>query len=254
MITRLQRAEDFLARLDERVSERTFPWRGGIAHLHPGLPKVWDLNLLMLEDGSLDAAEIAREADAVMGGAGCVHRRVCVRDAELGARLEPEFAELGWETDVHVLMGHAREPDRLVDTSSVAEVGDVTWPSRSERLASYPWSDDETIRQLRVLYDLQTEAANASDFAIVEDGRAVSFALLFSDGATGMIEDVATLDEYQKRGLSRAVVTKVLEVSRAAHDFTFMVADDRDWPKHFYSKLGFEALGRHYYFLKSPPQ
>jgi GNAT superfamily N-acetyltransferase len=104
-----------------------------------------------------------------------------------------------------------------------------------------------------VLYDLQTEAADARDFAVVEDGKPVSFALLFSDGVTGMIEDVATLDAYRKRGLSRAVVTKALEVSRREHDFTFLIADDRDWPKEFYSKLGFDVLGRHFFFLRTPP-
>lgn len=252
MTSLLHRAEAFVARLDESTSERTFPWGGGIAHLHQGLPRVWDLNFLVLEDDALDAAQIAREADEVMGSVGCLHRRVAVRDPDLGARLEPGFAELGWETDVHVVMGHSRDPDREVDTSRVRELGDRTWPSRRKQLASYPWSDDETLEQLRALYDLTTRVANARDLAIVEDGEPVSFAMLFSDGATGMIEDVATLEAYRGRGLSRAVMTKALHMSRAAHDFTFLIADDRDWPKHFYSKLGFDVLGRHYFFLKAP--
>ena len=93
--------------------------------------------------------------------------------------------------------------------------------------------------------------------AILADGwvtAVISFALLFSDGTTGWVEDVATLEPYRRQGLSRAVVTKALEESRARHDFTFLIADDRDWPKHFYSQLGFDILGRHYYFLKQPPE
>ena len=249
----LQRAERFVARLDESLTERIVRWAGGMALLHPGLPKIWDLNYMLLEDVTMNAHQIARYADDVMGTAGCEHRRVCVRDPKAGARLERGFSALGWSTDVHVIMGHTGEPDVLVDTSRVEEVGDATWPSREEQLRSYPWADDDTIAQLRTLYSLTAEAVGARDFAIVEDGKPVSYALLFSDGDTGMIEDVATLEAYRGRGLSRTVVTRALEESRALHDFTFLIADDRDWPKHFYSKLGFEPLGRHYYFLKQPP-
>lgn len=252
-MTALERAEAFLSRLDERLSEQIVPWRGGTARLNPGLPKVWDLNVLVLEDGTLEAEEIAHHAEEVLGAAGCDHRRVAVRDPAIGARLEPGFAQLGWETDVHVIMEHAREPDTLVDTSLVQEIGGRTWPSRAEQIRSYPWADEDAIGQLRTLYDLHTEAANARDYAVLQDGKAVSFALLFSDGDTGMIEDVATLEAHRKRGFSRMVVTKALQVSRALHDLTFLIADDRDWPKHFYSKLGFDAIGRHYFFLRTPP-
>lgn len=250
----LQRAELFITRLDQTLSERTVTWPGGIAYLHTGLPKIWDLNYMLLEDGTLDAATIARHADEIMGDAGCEHRRVCTHDPEVGARLEPGFTALGWETDVHVIMGHSREPDRIVDTSAVKEVGDLAWPSREAQMRTYPWADDASVSQLRTVYSMTVEAANAKDFAILDGGKAVSFALLFSDGTTGWVEDVATLESHRRKGLSRAVVTKALEESRARHDFTFLIADDRDWPKHFYSELGFDILGRHYYFLKQPPE
>jgi GNAT superfamily N-acetyltransferase len=250
----LERAERFITRLDQTLSERTVPWAGGTAYLHTGLPRVWDLNYMVSEDPTLSAEAIARAADEVMGEAGCKHRRVCVRDAEVGARLESDFTALGWTTDVHVIMGHAREPDHVVDITSVEEVGGATWPSREEQLRSYPWADEATLDQLHTLYSMTVEAANARDFAVLDGGKPVSFALLFTDGATGWIEDVATLEPYRRRGLSRAVMTKALEESRALHDFTFLIADDRDWPKHFYSQLGFDILGRHYYFLKQPPE
>ena len=250
----LHRIEAFLTDFHERMSERVVEWRAGTAYLHDGLPKVWDLNLMRLEERGLSAHEIAVEADEVMGGTGCEHRRVWVADAEWGAELEPGFKELGWETDVHLAMGHHREPDRIVDTFEVEDVGAGTWSAREEQLRSYPWVDDEeTLVQMRGLYDLMTEVGNARDFAIMRNGKAISFALLFSDGSTGQIEDVATLEEFRNLGLSRQVVTRALEESRARHDYTFLIADDRDWPKDFYSKLGFDEVGRHYYFLKTPP-
>lgn len=250
----LERAENFLVGLQERISERVVQWEGGVAYLHSELPKVWDMNKLRVERAGLSAQEIEAAADHVMGQAGCEHRRVWVPDEEIGAELAEGFAQQGWEADVHVVMVHRREPDRTVDTSMVRELGDRTWVSRVEQLHTYPWYEPNIDPQMRALYDLTGQAVDKKDFGIVEDGKVVSFGLLLSDGTTGQIEDVATLEGYRNRGLSRRVVSKALEVSRADHDFTFLVADDRDWPKQFYSKLGFDELGRHYFFLKKPPE
>ena len=250
----LARAEGFLAALQDHVSERREPWRGGVAYLNPSIPKVWDANVLRVDDYSLSAEEIAVEADLIMAAAGCLHRRVWFPDPAAAAKVEEGFTELGWETDVHVIMGHHREPDRMVDTSDVQEVGNATWPSRIEQLREHPGMDEETCRQMRVLHDMLMDAGRGRDFAIMDGDRAVSFSLLFSDGKTGQVEDVATLEAYRKKGLSRSVVTKALAVSRAEHDFTFLVADDRGWPKQFYAKLGFDEIGHRYYFLKQPPK
>ena len=170
----------------------------------------------------------------------------------LGEALTPGFLELGWEVDVHVAMVHRREPDRASDTSRVQETGAAAWPGREKQLRSYPWcDDDDLVPQMRALYELLLEAGDGKDFAIVEDGLAVSFALLFSRGEVGQIEDVATLTEHRGRGLSRMVVYKALEQSLAQHDLTFLIADANDWPKDFYEKLGFDAVGLYYYFLKT---
>jgi hypothetical protein len=32
---------------------------------------------------------------------------------------------------------------------------------------------------------------------------------------------------------------------------TFLVADDEDWPKELYARLGFEPIGRRYEFTRS---
>ena len=250
----LRRAQDFVGDLYGKTSDRTVDWRWGVAFLTPGLPKVWDLNLMRLDDPPPDvtAEAIADEAEQLMGQAGCEHRRVWVTDERLGAALARGFEELGWSTDVHVVMVSRRDPDRMVDASMVEEVGDRAWPSRLEQLHGYPWYEPSIDPQMQALYERISAAANARDFGVVQDGKVVSFALLFTDGTTGQVEDVATLSEYRKRGLSRAVVQKALEESRSLHDFTFLVADDRDWPKDFYATMGFEEVGRSYFFLKKP--
>ena len=251
---KLGRIEDFLTRLNRSISERVVDWPGGVAYVNETLSKVWDANFLDLYDAALSADEIASYADDIFGPTGCKHRRLRVFDPELGSKLEPAFAELGWETDIHLVMTHERTPNRVVDTSVVEELGAAAWAGREEQMRSYPFADDdETIRQMRALYDLIGEVASGRDFGIVEDGKPVSFALLYSDGSIGQIEDVATLEAYRNRGLSWRVIVKALDESTAHHDLTFLIADDRDWPKDFYSKVGFDPLARHYYFLKHPP-
>jgi hypothetical protein len=45
---------------------------------------------------------------------------------------------------------------------------------------------------------------------------------------------------------------KALEEARAmGHDFIFLVADSRDWPKDMYRRLGFDDIGEKYAFLLS---
>ena len=210
--------------------------------------------MLYLKDPppAVSAAELADEAEEVMAPLGYTHRRIWIPDEDLGAALAPAFLELGWEVDVHVAMVHRREPDRSSDTSQVQEIGAAAWEGREKQLRSYPWcDDDDLVPEMRALYDRLLKAGNGKDFAIVEDGLAISFALLFSRGEIGQIEDVATLEEYRGRGLSRTVVYEAFEQSLAQPDLTFLIADANDWPKDFYEKLGFDAVGLYYYFLKT---
>jgi hypothetical protein len=37
----------------------------------------------------------------------------------------------------------------------------------------------------------------------------------------------------------------------AGDELTFLVADEGDWPKEWYARLGFEPIGRRYELLRS---
>jgi GNAT superfamily N-acetyltransferase len=251
----LRRAGAFIEDLQRELCPYVGSWRWGIEFAHPSLSRVWDLNLLYLNDPPPDvtATAVADDAEHIMSARGCEHRRVWIPDEIVGAKLAPGFQQLGWDVDVHVVMSYRHQPDQGVDTSMVQEVGRTIWPSREKQLRSYPWTnDDNIVAQMKGLYDLVMDTGIARDFAVTENDEAVSFAYLFSRGGIGQIEDVATLEAHRGRGLSRAVVYRVLQESLAAgNDLTFLVADALDWPKNFYSKLGFEPVGNHYFFLKT---
>jgi hypothetical protein len=44
----------------------------------------------------------------------------------------------------------------------------------------------------------------------------------------------------------------VEEALAAGHELVFLVADDDDWPKDLYARLGFETIGRTWSFLRTP--
>ncbi len=250
----LARVRSFVRAHADASATHTRAWSSGTAVFHEGLPLVYDLNYLRLErDGGLTAKAIAAEADELMSSPALGHREVVAEDEAAGERLSEDFRALGWKVDRHVIMAYHSQPDRSSDTSEVHEVDETTvWPSREKFLRTYEWcNDDATASQMHAAYRIWMRTGKGRDLAIERDGAPVSFAMLWSDGVTAQIEDVATLELYRNQGLSRAVIAKALEIAfEEGHETVFLIADEEDWPKLLYRKLGFEEIGCNYYFVK----
>ena len=92
---------------------REEPFRFGTAALTPELPLRHDSNFLYADrlDGDVSAAELAAEADRILGGAGYAHRVITCPGDE-AARLADGFRELGWAADRHLVMVLRRPPER----------------------------------------------------------------------------------------------------------------------------------------------
>jgi len=86
-------------------------------------------------------------------------------------------------------------------------------------------------------------------FAVLEDGRPVSFCELRREGSTAQIEFVETLAPYRRRGRARQVVTAALRAARGV-PLVFLVADLFSWPQHFYERLGFDTVGIESRFMR----
>ena len=58
------------------------------------------------------------------------------------------------------------------------------------------------------------------------------------------IDNVHTLERFRGRGVARAVVGRAVQEasSIAGADLVFLIADDADWPKELYAKLGFDPV------------
>lgn len=251
----LERIVAFLRTLDPLSAEREVPFRFGTAYLHSALPRVWSRNYLVADTGLDEASTelLAAESDRVLGGAGMRHGKVEVYDEEVGARLEPGFRELGWDVHCDVLMVARREPDRTTDPSLAQEVGiDELEPIWAEGVRGEPYgTDEETVRQLVANKHVIAASRDTRFFAARIDGAIASYCDLYSNGSTGQIEAVGTLEQFRNRGLARATVLRALAASReAGNDLTFLMALRDDWPKELYRKLGFEEIGLIYEFVR----
>ena len=257
MTSELAQAVAFEEALRNAAAERVVASPLGSAVFNDTLPLVWSLNTLRVDRTRTTAEEIAAEAERLQGEAGLGHRRVVILDEAEGRELEEPFNALGWKTDAYLFMVPRREPNRRVDTSDVAEVErEALAPIRDSILREWlPEADEEVVRQVREADRLMAAAGKARHFAAVVDGIPVSSTDLYSDGRTAQIEDVGTLPDHRGQGHASAVVMRALEEARAmGHEFVFLSADARNWPKELYRRLGFDGIGERYAYLRTPSE
>jgi ribosomal protein S18 acetylase RimI-like enzyme len=244
----LRRALELVATGD-MAGERTEPSRFGLAVFDGRVPLRYDSNYLLVEalPGSVSAEELAGEA-------GRVDRpMIMVRDQPTGARLASGFAALGWQLHRGLLMAHRRPPGRTAPTELVREVDEAALrPARRGQLTGYPWATPAVVEQLLDAKLLIARAVRARFFAVVVGGQVVTYTDLYDDGRTAQIEDVATLAEHRGHGYASAVVLRALQEARQSGcDLVFLAADEDDWPKALYRRLGFDDLGRYVKFIRS---
>lgn len=249
MTDHLERAFSFLRRGDVRGTNEQ-PFRFGTAIFTPELPRRFDSNLLYVDRPVSSAEELVAEADRLFDEAGLAHRTILFRDEAEGERLAGELSD--WDVDRHVIMAQLRKPETPVDTSGVAEVGhEGIRPARRAMIATYPWGTPAVADQLLDYKSLLERWVTVRGFGALADGAVVSYADLYVDGTDAQVEDVATLPEHRGRGYAKAVVTRAADEARAAGaDFVFLVADENDWPKELYGRLGFDIVGRYVKLLR----
>ena len=237
----LGRAWAFLERAD-MAGGRTAPSRVGTAVYDDAVPLRLDSNFLRVE--------LRAEPEEVLSEAQRLDRRMIVfRSTDEGERLAPFFAERGWLVRRQVLMAQVRDPDRDGDAGTVEEVAEEELrPARQRVVADEPWGKPEVMAQLFAGKHRIGQRVRARFFAVKVDGEVVSYSDLYQDGVDAQVEDVGTLPEHRGRGYATTIVLAAIAAARTdGAEFVFLVADQEDWPKELYRKLGFDELG---YYLK----
>jgi GNAT superfamily N-acetyltransferase len=215
----------------------------------PSLPEVWGLNHVRVRDAITPERAVGLCQEHLEG---LGYHQLYVEHEPTGRRLAQALAPEGWKVEVELHSVLERGPDRETDTSGVME------PDEEDELALMRrWiSEDETVhvtedglRQLLESQRLTWRARRARRLGIRDpDGALAGITLVFSAGPVAQVEDVYVIPEARGRGYARALVTRAAALARPDHELTFIVADDDNWPKKLYAKLGFEPVGRTWLF------
>ena len=247
------RIEAHLRWREESTSTRVEPSRFGTALFNDDFPSYWDGNFLRVDrPADVTADQLIAETDRLFEG--LAHREVVVLDEAVGSRLAASFGRDGWEVDRLVFMSQRREPDR---TSSVAveectfdEVYLLMIETNAGSHGGMTKEAAETNAAIRRVFE---DVTGARFFVARADGVLAGFGELYVHDGVAELDDVHTLERFRRRGIARAVVGRaVREARKAGADLVFLIADDSDWPKELYAKLGFDPVSRFWQFTKPP--
>jgi GNAT superfamily N-acetyltransferase len=212
------------------------------------LRAVWSVNQLRVSEPlSFDA--LVALADEQLADFGYQH--IVVEDQLAGPGLEDAFRAAGWRTDVELVMSLTGAPDRAPDADAVVEAGKEEVLEVMHRWHDDGWASGSDELDQLVAYGRREANTHADDLLGVRssDGRLLAITKLRGDGRTAQVDAVYTVPEARGRGYARALVSRAAGLAReAGHDLIFIVADDRDWPKLLYERLGFTPLGRIWQF------
>ncbi|MGY1735485.1 GNAT family N-acetyltransferase [Geodermatophilus sp. SYSU D00684] len=218
---------------------------GGVAVLDPRFAHSRDDNRLVLDD-PVDAATVARTAGEVAADAGRPARAAVLRWRGAG-KVAAELAAAGWEAGELVVMARPATPGlpgaeraEVVAQEEVHPLWEAGW---RRDLAGIP-DLDEVVAQLVGRESRNDRVVAVSDVVVREGGRVVAAGQLRVDGATAAVESVMTEPAARGRGHADAVLARLLELAAGAGcDLAVLEADAGDWPRRWYARRGFAAVG-----------
>jgi ribosomal protein S18 acetylase RimI-like enzyme len=244
----------FIESLEERSGDRIEPFPWGRAFINTELKVVWDINFLRVERSGASFGDLAAAAERIQGGAGLGHRKLVLPDEGWAGDICNAARRSGWEVTPLIFMIRRREGTR---TSSVP-VREVPLeeirPLREEMMRRQPWATQESdVQQVLEANRRWASRVDARFFIAEVDGVPAAACDLYQAPGLAQIEDVETKTEYRNRGLASAVVLAAADAAREAQGdpIVFLMADENDWPKVLYERMGFEIVGRRIQLLKT---
>jgi GNAT superfamily N-acetyltransferase len=250
--TELERLRAYQRAHFERVTTRSEPFAHGVAVFTPAHPTKWDLNLLVVGDGSeLTAEALIAEAERLQAPAGLRHRKLQVLSG--GDGLVDGFVAAGWTAEQLVVMA-LRGAD--VRGEAPAEVREVGFDAVRSLMEAW-YGESMSAAEARDLGDADadtTARSGARYFLAERDGEPAAACELLGFDGVGQVESVYTAAAHRGHGLASAVVRAAIAASRErGDDLVMIMADAADWPQRLYERLGFETVTTYHGFTRKPP-
>jgi predicted N-acetyltransferase YhbS len=265
MTDELRRAFAF-ERAMHAAAGRTVTAAWGQAFLDPALGRCHERNFVtaVADAGEHDAATLDAAAERLLGGEDLLHRRITVEGDDADARVRGELLALGYEPSRHVFLAFpdsAGPPPSVPGVTVVETDADAVVEANAHYLRTDPDTgygrDDQTRAELVEHHRTYAALGPATERVFVvqdDDDGVVAWARLWTAGAVAQVEDVVCLAEHRGHGYGRAVVTEATRAALAGGaELTFIVADDADWPKELYGRLGYEPIGHLGVYLRLVP-
>ncbi len=222
--------------------------------VHPGLPVLYDTNLVILRrlpTGKPDEIikRLEERVRPAFQAVGATHLRF-VAASDLTAPVKARFLEAGYRyTDLSIMEHRARPvrtPDERIRVRPVRSHRDETELNLvdSEVLAEVPWGTALIRAALRIR---RKEVSEFLDFAwyIAElDGETAGSIGLLRSGAAASIQEVSTRPAFRGRSVATTMVLRMVTIAReSGGEVVSLMTEAGSLAEGLYSKLGFEVVG-----------
>jgi GNAT superfamily N-acetyltransferase len=224
------------------------PWEHGTVVRASRYPSYFDYNAVCVErDAAMDVGALESFADEAL--AGLAHRRL---DFDLAAAAQPlraRFERNGWLTTRLLWMRHEAAPA----PAPLAAVEEVPYEAVNDlRLIWH--HEDFPDQDASGFFDQAREVASIRGsrvLAMHDGGVPVAFTQLVREGAVAEITHVYVHPEHRGGGRGQAITLAAIGAAGEAEDL-WICADDEDWPKDMYARLGFRPVWRSMQFTRLP--
>lgn len=225
-----------------RVATRVVALPFGVARICPDLPRIYSASGVEVT-GPVAGGDLLRTTESVFVEAGLRHhRRIHTAVAEVARSVGPVLEAAGWARERLTYMAHDRRPRPVAAASGFAVVDIDTWAPAARRfVADEGWGRDPAVQDDMAMRDRRMAARIDVRFVLAGDGSAGC--RVYRHGPIAQVEDVYVLNDARGRGLGRGLLACALHQCRDA-DVVFLVADADDWPRRWYGRAGFSAVGR----------
>ncbi len=246
-----RRALAALVRRPVAAATSTHPVPGGVMVLTGDYPSSYEHNKALI----VEAAEPRDVLPAVEGraaAAGLGHVRIDVLETGMAAGMVDVARDSGYEVGLELVMVLPDEAVRDLGAQPPhPAVREVAWEEvrdavRAAWVAELPDAGPAVHDQLADRRHATARGAQIVHVAAMEAGMPSSTADVYLTGDEGglvaQVENVRTEPAARGRGLGRAVVTAAVAAAQGrGATAVFLVADHDDWPREFYTRMGFVA-------------